>query len=192
MGADRVQTWTEAVEEELHPDIKGGPWTCFHGQKPRLSLTMNPESPNKGRLFVPCRQEESCKFFKWLDSEWSNCIVKHHLGEAKKGGYPNERDEEFKRSQERIKKELDQMVKETEGKVIPPLPPISDDRLKEELEKFYRRQRFVDHTKRMKNLEKQEEQWCRRLEQTCRITPELLKACSVDLNFDQMCIDIGK
>ena len=50
----------------------------------------------------------------------------------------------------------------------------------------------MDHAKRIKNLGKRKERWCRRLEQTRPITPGLLKACFLDLNFDQICIDSGK
>ena len=183
MGADRVQTWPDDMTAQLHPDIKQGPWTCFHGEKFKVARTVNPESPNLCRFFLRCHQEESRKFFQWLDSEWSNRIIQHRLGKAKRRGYPNEVEQfnKFKRGQQRIKNELERMEKEMETNVIPPVPPIPDDRLKKELEKFYRRQRFFDHTKRMKELDKREEQWCRQLEQTRPITPGLLRACFVDL-----------
>ena len=82
MGANRVQTLTNAVEEQLHLDIRREPWNYFHGERTPISLTMNPESPNKGRFFLTCRQEQSCKLFQWLDSEWSNSIILFLMGRA--------------------------------------------------------------------------------------------------------------
>ena len=133
MGADRVQTWTDAIEAKLHLDIRRGPWNCFHNEKTRLSRTVNPESPNKGRFFLACRQEESCKFFQWVDSEWSDSILKRRLS-----GYDYLR------------------AKETE---------------REEQEKFQRGQDKIKRTW----------WWCKRLEKTQPITPDLLKACFVEL-----------
>lgn len=218
VGADRVQMWPDAIEEQLHQDVKRGPWGCFHDQKSRLSRTMNPESPNVGRFFLACRQDESCGFFQWIDSEWSNRILKYRLGEEEKKGYPNEMSESEMASN-RNKEKVRRMMEESEGRVIqvpprtkenikrgleklirrpidvsdvscdctmgpvPPLPPIPDDRLKEELQKFSEKQRFFDHQKRMETLGKREQQWCRRLEQTRPITSELLRACFVDLNY---------
>ena len=77
------------------------------------------------------------------------------------------------------------------------MPRLPDDKLKKELEKFYRRQRFFDHAKKVKEREKREEQWCRQLEHTRPVTPGLLKSCFTDLNlirfvFDQTRIDSGK
>ena len=72
------------------------------------------------------------------------------------------------------------------------VPPLPDDNLKEELEKFYQWQRFFDHATKVNGQEEQEEQWSRRLEQTHPITPGLLKSCFMDLNFDQIRIDSGK
>lgn len=76
MGADRVQTWIDAIEVQLHADIRRGPWHCYHQEKARLSRTVNPTSPNKGRFFLACRQQESCKFFQWVDLTWGKTILK--------------------------------------------------------------------------------------------------------------------
>ena len=106
MGANRVQTWTNAVEEQLHLDIRREPWNCFHGEKTPLSLTMNPELPNKGRFFLTCRQEQSCKLFQWLDSGWSNSIIKKRLSgydDLRAKETEREEQEKFKRGQERIR-----------------------------------------------------------------------------------------
>ena len=72
------------------------------------------------------------------------------------------------------------------------VPPKSDEEIRKGLEKLSRRQRWMDQVQKRKDQGKREEQWCQLLEETHPITPGLLKACFVDLNFDQLRIDSGK
>ena len=62
-------------------------------------------------------------------------MVKQRLGKAKKDGYPNKVEEfnKFKRGQQRIKNELEQM--ENEKKMIT-MPPLPQNKFKEELVRF--------------------------------------------------------
>ena len=133
MGADRVQTWIDAIEAQLHADVRRGPWHCYHQKKARLSRTVNPESPNKGRFFLACRQVESCKFFQWVDLAWGKTILKRRAE-----GYDHETVQRIGR---------------------------------EEQTKFQRDQDMIKRTR----------WWCELLETTQPITPELLKACFMEL-----------
>ena len=163
MGADRVQTWIDTMEAQLHADIRRGPWHCYHQEKARLSRTVNPESPNKGRFFLACRQTESCKFFQWVDLTWGKTILKRRAE-----GYDHdtvqrlgrEEQEKFQRGQAEIRAQWNK----------DPLSVIFE---------------------RKKVREERMEQWCRRLERARPITPALLKSCFIDLNFNQICMDTG-
>ena len=163
MGADRVQTWIDAMEAQLHADVQRGPWHCYHQEKARLLRTVNPESPNKGRFFLACRQPESCQFFQWVDLTWGKTILKRRAE-----GYDHEtvqrigreEQEKFQRDQARIRERWDKGL-------------------------------LGDRAALRKAIEKREEEWCRRLERIPPITPGLLKSCFFDLNFDQIRIDSG-
>ena len=165
MGADRIQTWIDAIEAQLHADIRQGPWHCYHHEKARLSRTVKPDSPNKDRFFLACRQEESCKFFQWVDLAWGKTILKRRAE-----GYDHDTVQRISREeQEKWQKYREEQERKT---LFGPLP---DD----------------DHAFLKKRMEKREEEWCRRLERIRPITPGLLKSCFFDLNFDQIRIDSG-
>ena len=62
MGAYRVQTWTAAIKAQLHFDVPQGPWHCYHQEKARLSRTVKPDSPNKGRFFLAVDKKSLARF----------------------------------------------------------------------------------------------------------------------------------
>ena len=57
---------------------------CFCGEKSKVVRTMNPDSPKVGRFFLTCRQNMLCRFFQWLDREWSDQIFQHRWQEARR------------------------------------------------------------------------------------------------------------
>ena len=193
MGVDRAYEWQAEVPPQLHHDIKKGPWHCFCGEKSKVVRTMNPDSPNVGRFFLTCRQNMPCRFFQWLDREWSDQIFQHRWQEARKNGWTGEREEKasgllevnapWDPHQARKKQELENET------VVIQVPSLPDDQLEEELEKYVRKRRWMAQQKKWMEHDELQQRWCRRLERTRPITPELLHACFKQLKMLEMEID---
>ena len=136
---------------------------------------MNPDSPNVGRFFFTCRQNMPCRFFQWLDREWSDQIFQHRWQEARKNGWKGEREEKasgllevnapLDPHQARKKQELENET------VVIQVPSLPDDKKK-----------WMEH-------DELQQSWCRRLERTRPITPELLHACFEQMKMLEMEID---
>ena len=154
---------------------------------------MNPDSPNVGRFFLKCRQNMPCRFFQWLDREWSDQTFQHRWQEARKNGWKGVQEEKasgllevngpLDPHQARKKRELENET------VVIQVPSLLDDKLEEELEKYMRKRRWMAQQKKWMEHEELQQWWCRRLERTCPITPEVLHACFKQLKMLEMEID---
>ena len=69
------------------------------------------------------------------------------------------------------------------------VPSLPDDKLEEELEKYVRKRRWMAQQKKWMKQDELQQRWCRRLERTCPITPELLHVCFEQLKMLEMEID---
>ena len=82
-GADRIADWVMGLSRDLHPCYKEQstadlqislPFTCychcegFHDLKLKKSQT----AKNPNRFFLCCKNNPSCKFFRWLDLPFSD------------------------------------------------------------------------------------------------------------------------
>ena len=134
-----------------------------------------------------------CRFFQWLDSERSDQIFQHRWQEARKNGWKGEREEKasgllevnapLDPHQARKKQELENET------VVIQVPSLPDDKLEEELEKYVRKRRWMAQQKKWMEHDELQQRWCRRLERTRPITPELLHACFEQLKMLEMEID---
>ena len=125
---DRAYEWLAEVPQQLHHDIK-------------KVQTVNSDSSNV------CRQNMPCRFFQWVDREWSDQIFQHRLQEARKNDWKGECKEKssglaevdgpLDPHQARKKPDLEKMEASHSVKVIP-VPSLPGEKLQEELEKYMR------------------------------------------------------
>ena len=150
VGVDQAYEWQAEVPQQLHHDIKKEPWHCFCREKSKVVRTMNPDSSNVGRSFLTCCQNMPCRFFQWLDREWSNQIFQHRLQEARKNVWKGEWEEKASGLVE-VNAALDshQARKKRENKtVVIQVPSLPDEKLQEELEKYMRKRQWMAQQKK--------------------------------------------
>ena len=131
-----------------------------------------------------------CRFFQWLDRKWSDQIFQRRWHKARKNGWKGQREEKasgllkvnapLDPHEARKKQEL-----ENETAVIQ-VPSLPDDKLEEKLEKYVRKRRWMAQQKKWMEHDDLQQRWCRRLERTRPITPELLHACFEQLKMLEM------
>ena len=92
VGANRAYEWLAEIPQQLHHNIKKGPWHYYCGEKSKVR-TMNPDFPNVGCFFLTCRQNMPCRFFQWLGREWWDQIFQRRLQEVRKNGWKGKRKE---------------------------------------------------------------------------------------------------
>ena len=133
-----------------------------------------------------------CRFFQWLDREWSDQIFQHRWQEARKDGWKGEWEEkasglvDVNAHQARKKRELGEVENEM---VVIQVPSLPDDKLEEELEKYVRKRRWMAKQKKWMEHDELQQRWCWQLECTRPITPGLLHACFEQLKMHEMEID---
>ena len=184
------------VPPQLHYDIKRGPWHCFCGEKSKVVRRGNTDSTNVGRFFLTCRQNMPFRFFQWLDREWSDQIFQNRLQEARKNGWKGEREQKasglvevdaiLDAHQARKKRELEEAENET---VVIQVSSLLDEKLQEDLEKYVRKRGWMAQQKKWMEHDDLQQRWCRLLECTRPIMPELLHACFEQLKMHEMEID---
>lgn len=67
LDARQCQELCEAWEEQVCPEIKRGPFTCYCRRPYKWVLCRTSQRGNQGRLFLTCR-DRTCDFFQWADT----------------------------------------------------------------------------------------------------------------------------
>ena len=66
------------VQFRMHPNLRPGLFYCQCQEPCKVGLTK--KGPNKNRCFLTCAQKNAerigCKFFQWIDQDWSPKNVK--------------------------------------------------------------------------------------------------------------------
>lgn len=147
------------IPQQLHHNIKKGPWHYYCGEKSKVVRTMNPDFPNVGCFFLTCRQNMPCRFFQWLGREWWDQIFQRRLQEVRKNGWKGKRKEKSSGLAE-VDGPLDQKkARVGVNRSTSSVPCLPEEKLQAELEKYMTKQQWLAQKKKWKEHKELQQRW---------------------------------